>query len=103
LCFGVRLFSRTWLDNAGKYPHNSPHTPADLVRGATGRMGRWLQNALGKSETIDGKNPRRVTLAEFRAEIEARKAAAAPIMDALRRNDITGCAAAQATFRKQFA
>jgi hypothetical protein len=52
---------------------------------------------------IDGKNKRRVTLAQFRAELDARKALAAPIMDAFRRSDIEACGAAQAAMRKRFA
>lgn len=42
---------------------------------------------------------RRVTLAEFRAELDARKAMAAPIMDAMRRGDIKACGDAQAAMR----
>ena len=46
---------------------------------------------------------RTVTLAQFRAMIDERKAAAAPIMDAARRGDIAGFASAQTSFRKRFA
>jgi hypothetical protein len=45
---------------------------------------------------------RTVTLAQFRAEIDARKAAAAPIMDAWRRGDLKACEVAQAAMRKRF-
>ena len=51
---------------------------------------------------INGKNKRMVTLAEFRADIEARKAAAAPIMAAFRRGDLKACEAAQTAMRKRF-
>lgn len=54
-------------------------------------------------EITDANGKRSVTLAQFRAEVDARKAAAAPIMDAWRRGDINGCAKAQAAMRKQFA
>jgi hypothetical protein len=50
----------------------------------------------------DVKGTRMVTLAEFRAEIEARKAAAAPIMDAWRKGDMHGVQSAQAEMRKRF-
>ena len=49
---------------------------------------------------IDGKNKRTVTLAQFRAEIDARKAMAEPIMDAVRRGDLAGATAAQEAMRK---
>jgi hypothetical protein len=52
---------------------------------------------------IDGKNKRTVTLAQLRAEIDARKAAAAPIIAAWRTGDIKATAAAQAAFRKRHA
>lgn len=52
---------------------------------------------------IDGSNRRRVTLAEFMASHEARKAAAKPIMDAVRRGDLAGVATAQAAMRKRLA
>lgn len=48
---------------------------------------------------IDGKNPRQVTLAQYRAEIDAAKAAAAPIMAAFKRGDMAGMAKAQTAFR----
>lgn len=51
---------------------------------------------------IDGSNRRCVTLAQFRAELDARKAAAAPIMDAWKRGDQAGVAAAQAAMRAKF-
>lgn len=51
---------------------------------------------------IDGRNPRQVTLAEFMADHEARKAAAAPIMAAVRRGDLAAVAMAQASMRNQF-
>ena len=52
---------------------------------------------------IDGKNKRRVTLAQYRAELDARKAAATLVMAAFRSNDIDACAKAQTTMRKRFA
>lgn len=51
---------------------------------------------------IDGKNKRRVTLAQYRAEIEARKVMAAPIMAAVRRGDLKAASEAQAAMRKAF-
>ena len=51
----------------------------------------------------DAKGTRQVTLAQFRAEIEARKVAAKPIMDAFRRGDLKGCGDAQESMRRQFA
>jgi hypothetical protein len=53
-------------------------------------------------EIEDAGGKRRVTLAQFRAELDARRAAAKPIMDALLRNDLAGCAQAQASFRAKF-
>jgi len=50
---------------------------------------------------LDGSNRRTVTLAEFLAEHEARKAMAAPIMAAWRRGDMNGVASAQAAMRAQ--
>jgi hypothetical protein len=44
---------------------------------------------------LDGTNKRRVTLAEYRAEIEAAKAKAAKVMNAVRRGDLKGTEAAQ--------
>lgn len=46
---------------------------------------------------------RRVTLTEFRAELDRRAAMAAPIMDAWRRGDLVGCETAQAAMRERFA
>jgi hypothetical protein len=51
---------------------------------------------------IDGNNKRRVTLAQYRAELDARKVMTKPIMDALRRGDLEACGAAQAAMRKRF-
>lgn len=48
--------------------------------------------------TMDGKKMS-VTLAEFRAELDRRRALAAPIMNALRAGDIGACAKAQADMR----
>lgn len=48
---------------------------------------------------IDGKSPHRVTLAQFRADMGALRAAAKPISDAWRRGDIRGVEAAQKAFR----
>ena len=52
---------------------------------------------------IDGGNRRRVTLAQFRAEIDTRKEMARRVMDAWKRGDIKACEAAQAAMRKMFA
>lgn len=51
---------------------------------------------------LDGSNPRVVTLAQFRADIDARKLAAKPISDAWRRGDLAGVETAQNAVRKQF-
>lgn len=51
---------------------------------------------------IDGKNPRTVTLAQYRAELDARKVYTSRIMAAVRAGDITACAAAQAEMRIKF-
>lgn len=53
-------------------------------------------------EITDERGTRRVTLAEFRAELDARKAAARPIMDAFRRGDLEACGKAQASMRERF-
>lgn len=53
-------------------------------------------------EIEDASGKRNVTLAEFRAEMDARKEAARPIMAALLRRDHDGCAAAQAAMRAKF-
>lgn len=50
---------------------------------------------------IDGKNRRTVTLAQFRAELDAAHAAAAPVAEALRRGDLNACAKAQEECRRQ--
>ena len=52
---------------------------------------------------IDGSNKRSVTLAQYRAELDARKVYTARIIDAVRRGDIQGCADAQAAMRAKFA
>jgi len=54
-----------------------------------------------KITDADGSNRRRVTLAEFRADMDARKAAAKPIMDAWMRGDKAGVLAAQAAMRSR--
>lgn len=51
---------------------------------------------------IDGSNKRTVTPAQYRAELDARKAMTKPIVEAIRAGDIEACAAAQAAFRKAF-
>ena len=56
-----------------------------------------------KISDIDGTNKRTVTLAQYRAELDARKAMTAPIMAAWRRGDLAGVGAAQAEMRKVFA
>lgn len=43
-----------------------------------------------------------MTLQELRAEIEARKAMAAPIMEALKRGDLIACERAQQAMREKF-
>lgn len=45
-------------------------------------------------------NKRTVTLAQFRAEVDARKVLAKPIADAWRRGDLAACAKAQAAMRE---
>jgi hypothetical protein len=50
----------------------------------------------------DGRNKRTVTLAQYRAEIDARKATTAAIMHAWRRGDVKACEVAQAAMRKRF-
>lgn len=52
---------------------------------------------------IDGRNRRTVTLAQYRAELDARKPYTTAIMDAMKRRDIKGAAAAQAAMRARFA
>lgn len=52
---------------------------------------------------IDGTNKRHVTLAQFRAELDARAAMAKPIMSAMRRGDLAACETAQDAMRKRFA
>lgn len=58
-----------------------------------------------KTWTITEPNgtKRTVTLEQFKAIIAERRDAAKPIMDAWKRNDIDGTAAAQQSFRKRFA
>jgi hypothetical protein len=51
---------------------------------------------------IDGSNKRRVTLEQYRAELDARKAMAQQISDAFRRGDVAGVERAQSAMRKQF-
>lgn len=51
---------------------------------------------------IDGSNKRRVTLAQFLAEHEARKAMCRPIMAAWKRGDMAGVEKAQAAYRKVY-
>lgn len=53
-------------------------------------------------EIQDGNGKRIVTLAEYRAELDARAKAAKPIGDALRAGDLTACAKAQAAMRAKF-
>ncbi len=54
-------------------------------------------------EITDAKgNKRHVTLAEFRAKLDARAAMAKPIMDAFRRNDLAAVAATQKAMRSKF-
>lgn len=45
---------------------------------------------------------RTVTLAQYKAEVAARREAGRPIMDALRQGGLASCELAQATFRAQF-
>ena len=51
---------------------------------------------------IDGSNPREVTLAQFLAHHEERKAMAAPIAAALRAGDHDACERAQQAMRKRY-
>lgn len=51
---------------------------------------------------IDGKNKRTVTLAQYRAELDARKPYTAAIAAAFLRRDIKGVEAAQADMRQAF-
>ena len=50
----------------------------------------------------DGSNPRRVTLAQYRAELDERAVYARRVMTAFRANDLEGCARAQQDMRKRF-
>lgn len=50
-----------------------------------------------------GNVQRTLTLAEYRAIIDERKAAAAPIMAAMRAGDLVAVEKAQAAFRARFA
>lgn len=43
-----------------------------------------------------------ITLPELRAELDARAIMAKLVMDAMRRNDLEGCAQAQAAMREAF-
>ncbi len=52
---------------------------------------------------IDGSNKRTITLAQYRAELDARKPYTAAIMAAVRSGDLKAVSAAQAAMRKQFA
>ena len=47
----------------------------------------------------DGSNKRRVTLAQYRAELDAAREAVKPVADAFMRGDHDGCARAQAALR----
>lgn len=53
-------------------------------------------------EIEDANGKRRVTLAEYRAELDARKPYAKAIADAVRRGDLDGSAKAQAAMRAKF-
>lgn len=53
-------------------------------------------------EIEDANGKRRVTLAQYRAELDARKAMAKPIMEAWRRGDIEACGKAQTAMRARF-
>jgi hypothetical protein len=53
--------------------------------------------------TEEDGTKRMVTLAQFRAIIDERKAATKPIADAWRNGDLEACTQAQAAFRKRFA
>jgi hypothetical protein len=51
---------------------------------------------------VNGKwEARTVTLAQYRAELDARAAMTKPIMDAWRRGDIAACEAAQKSMREK--
>ena len=47
--------------------------------------------------------PNSITLAELRADLDARRPYAKAVMEAFRRNDIAGCAEAQRIMREKFA
>ena len=51
---------------------------------------------------LDGGNRRAVTLAQYRAELDARKVHTAKIMAAVRVGDLVAAAAAQAEMRAAF-
>lgn len=53
-------------------------------------------------EIEDARGKRRVTLAEFLAEHNARKADAKKVSDAVHRGDLDGCARAQADMRAKW-
>jgi hypothetical protein len=52
---------------------------------------------------IDGRNKRTVTIAQYRAELDARKPFTAAIMAAIQRGDIKAASAAQEAMRARFA
>ncbi len=51
---------------------------------------------------LDGSNKRRITKAQYRAELNERAVYAKAVMDAAKRGDMTAVAAAQAEMRKRF-
>ena len=50
----------------------------------------------------DSRGRRQITLAEYRADLDARHAMAQPIAAALRSGDLDACAKAQAAMRNAF-
>lgn len=51
---------------------------------------------------IDGSNKRRVTLAQYRAELDARRPYTKAIMDAVRSGNIAAIGKAQTAMRERF-
>jgi len=58
-----------------------------------------------RTYTVTDANGRKheTTLAEFKAKVAKARTMGAVVMEAVRRNDIDGCAAAQKSMRQEFA
>jgi hypothetical protein len=69
------------------------------VTGPKRSYGGKMQERTWEISDIDGGNKRRVTLAQYRAELDARKALVQPIADAFWRGDLAGVERAQAAIR----